>query len=84
MSDPLEPALRECGARGAWTRRGDFSQSGITKNGVTPLDNFVCVHCQREAAEGRSLEHAVDRYEERRSLARLARSTREKAAAWQR
>ena len=81
MSDPAERALRECGACGAWTRHGDFVQSGITRNGVTPRDNFVCLHCQREAAEGRTLERAVDRYEQRRSLTRLARSTREKFAA---
>jgi hypothetical protein len=75
MSDPAERALRECGACGAWTRHGNFFQSGVTRDGATPRDNFVCVHCQREAAEGRSLERAVDRYEQRRSLTRLARST---------
>ena len=52
---------------------GDFFQSGVTRDGATPRDNFVCVHCQREAAEGRSLNGAVDRYEQRRSLTRLAR-----------
>jgi hypothetical protein len=81
MSNPAERALRECAACGAWTRHGDFFQSGVTRDGATPRDNFVCVHCQREAAEGRSLERAVDRFEQRRSLTRLARSTRAKNRA---
>ena len=43
--------LQQCGICADWTRDGENLPSGNRdpKTGQTPVDNFVCFQCKREA-----------------------------------
>jgi hypothetical protein len=63
--------VRECGACGRWTARGDLFPSGSRnpRTGETPMDNFVCDRCQQEARSLREVSLACDRQQRRRKAA---------------
>jgi len=47
----MNKRLQQCGICARWTSDGDNFESGHRdpKTGTTPIDNFVCCRCQREA-----------------------------------
>jgi hypothetical protein len=56
----------ECGVCGRWTSQGSAVESeNKRKDGTTPMDNYVCWGCQREARNLREVGDAAKRYLER-------------------
>jgi hypothetical protein len=60
--------IRECGVCGGWTSEGDSfpSSNRDPRTGQTPMDNFICDRCQREARMLREINGACDRRERAR------------------
>jgi len=59
-----EPQLKQCSVCEIWTRNYINVESGNRnpRTGETPVDNVVCVQCQREARAFSLLNKAADRW----------------------
>lgn len=52
----------ECGVCGQWASGRRLPSGNRGPGGITPLDNFVCFRCQKEAEDLRVVDRALDRY----------------------
>jgi hypothetical protein len=66
--------LKQCGLCARWTADGDNVPSGNKdrKIGITPMDNFVCRRCQKEARGLNLLGKAAEKFLRTRGLDRVA------------
>jgi hypothetical protein len=58
--------IGECGVCSLWAS-GTRLQSGSRRpNGTTPMDNFVCFHCQEESRQLHEMERSMNECWKRR------------------
>jgi hypothetical protein len=54
--------IGECGVCGQWWSGTSVPSGNKRPDGTTPMDNFVCFRCQKEADDLRVVDRAVDQY----------------------
>jgi hypothetical protein len=65
-----EMAIGECGGCGQWSSGTSFPSGNKRSDGTTPMDNFVCFRCQKEARQLSEVDRSVNEYWKRRKQAR--------------
>jgi predicted GNAT family acetyltransferase len=58
----MKNEAHQCGVCDRWAYWGGHVQSGPKnlRTGETPFDNFICSHCQKEAADLRATQEALN------------------------
>jgi hypothetical protein len=64
MGSRKSAKIQQCGLCARWTRNGNNVPSGNRdpETGITPMDNFVCWHCQQERRGFNLLGKAADKW----------------------
>jgi hypothetical protein len=57
----IEMAIGECGVCGRWCSGTSVTSGNKRRDGITPMDNFVCFRCQEEARDLREVAAGCER-----------------------